>query len=319
MLVGRALLVQYRRFRNTDPPRLLAAWNDIFVQRGAAALPSTIYLEHFVYSKANFDAAGLIVAMDNDVCVGFVHVGMAPATPDSTTGVVCALGVRPAFRKQGIATELLRLAEEHLRSCGAVQLLAGGCWPDNPFYLGLYGGCDSPGFLRSDHLAEAFLLKRGYQIRKRVRVMQRDLAVPLTLFDPRFAALRNQHDMHYGSPKTLLGWWQECTFGTLDPLQYVLVDKQTGDWTARALLWEMTPYLNRWKKHAVGLFDFEVNTVRRRKGIGKYFLSSILREMQQNGIQLAEMQVEETNQPGHDFLRRLGFSAVDIGHVYVKA
>ena len=82
---------------------------------------------------------------------------------------------------------MLRRCEAYLHARGARAMQAGQRWPLNPFYLGLYGGSDSPGFLRSDSLAEPFFRRHRYQVRDVVLVMQRKLNQALKAPDPRFA------------------------------------------------------------------------------------------------------------------------------------
>ena len=68
-------MIEYRPFRNTDPPGLAALWNDVFTGRGAVQMRTASPLEFFVFSKPYFDPEGLIVAVMNNVPVGFVHAG----------------------------------------------------------------------------------------------------------------------------------------------------------------------------------------------------------------------------------------------------
>ena len=72
----RADVVNYRKFSNTDPPRLVQAWNEIFTGRGAVPLPSATYLDRFVFAKPYFDPAGLVLAEEDGVCLGFAHAGL---------------------------------------------------------------------------------------------------------------------------------------------------------------------------------------------------------------------------------------------------
>src|SRR5439155_4982661 len=122
--------------------------------------------------------------------VGWAHAAMS-GHPFNTqpVGVLCLIGVKPSHQRQGIGAELLKRSEQYLRDRGAAILTAGGHWPNNPFYMGLYGGCESPGFLLSDRLAEPFFLKQGYTLDKKILVLQRKLDQPMKMFDPRFIAL----------------------------------------------------------------------------------------------------------------------------------
>ena len=141
-------VTQFRHFRNTDPPALVEVWNESFPGRGAYRLRSANLLEHAVLAKSYFDPMGLIVAEDEGKVVGFSHAGFGPNSAENgleaTPGVVCMVAVKPSHRRRQIGSELLRRAEEYLKTRGSVKYIAGGVRPINPFYFGLYGGADSP-------------------------------------------------------------------------------------------------------------------------------------------------------------------------------
>jgi GNAT superfamily N-acetyltransferase len=332
-------VVEYRTFRNTDPPRLVSVWNDTFTQRGAPRLGNNTLIERFVLAKSIFDPKGLFIAESNGAVVGWAHAGISrnsfntvgqvanlpeaasagwPPAPQQPVGVICLIGVRPAHQKQGIGAELLKRSEQYLREQGAEILTAGGHWPNNPFYMGLYGGCESPGFLVSDAPAEPFLAKHGYRVAQKIHVLQRKLDQPMKMFDARFVPMRNRYDLQFGSPRRLLSKWHELVHGYVDPLQFVLNDRQSSAWVARTLVWEMEAFSLYWRRPSVGIFDFEVYAPYRRQAVGRYFLSLIMKYIQEQFFTLVELQLDETNHMGLQFLRSLDFEHVDTGQVYVK-
>ena len=312
-------MVEYRTFRNTDVPRLVAVWNDSLTERGAPRLLNNTLIERYVLAKSIFDPKGLFVAESNGVVVGWAHAGMS-LNPFNTqpVGVTCMMAVRPAHRRQGLGSELLKRSEQYLRERGASILHAGGHWPNNPFYMGLYGGCESPGFLVSDALAEPFFLKHGYRVEQKIHVLQHTLDQPMKMFDPRFVPMKGRYDLQFGSPRRLLSKWHEYVHGYVDPLQFVLNDKQNGTWVGRTLVWEMEAFSLHWRRPTVGVFDFEINPPYRRGGVGRYFLSLVMKYIQDQYFTLVELQLEETNQYGLDFLHSLDFEHVDTGQVFLK-
>lgn len=312
-------MLEYRTFRNTDTPRLVSVWNEAFPNRGSPRLSSNTLLERYALSKPIFDPLGLFVAESNGVVVGWAHAAMS-GNPFNTqpVGVTCMIGVRPAHRRQGVASDLLKRCEDYLRKKGAEILQAGGHWPNNPFYMGLYGGCDSPGFLVSDSLAEPFLVKQGYRVAQKIVVLQHKLDTPMKMFDPRFVPMRQRFELQFGSPRRLLSTWHECVHGYVDPLQFVMNDKQNGAWVARTLVWEMEAFSQYWQRPTIGIFDFEVNPTYRRQGVGRYFLSLIMKYIQEQFFTLVELQLEDTNSYGLQFLRSLDFEQVDTGQVFVR-
>jgi ribosomal protein S18 acetylase RimI-like enzyme len=315
-------VVQYRRFRNTDPPRLVEVWNEAFPGRGAVRMRTSLPLERHVFSKPYFDPDGLIVAEEGGACVGFAHAGFGPNVSGSAlstaTGVTCALGVRPSSRRRGIGSELLRRCEEYLRARGAVRLLAGPQEPLDPFYLGLYGGSDLPGFLESDPLAASFLARHHYRPGRRMLVLQRKLAQPLKTLDPRFVAHRQRFELREDPRLHLGSWWRECVFGLVEPLEFHLLDRPSGARVARALVWEMEGFSCLWNQPSVGVNGIEVVPELRRQGVGKFLVAQVLRRIQEQYYELAEAQAPEGDAASVGLLLSLGFTQVDAGRQYER-
>jgi ribosomal protein S18 acetylase RimI-like enzyme len=315
-------VIQYRSFRNTDPPGLVEVWNDALTGRGAVRLRHSSPLERFAFSKLYFDPAGLIVAEDAGRIVGFVHAGFgANAGSDALdvqTGVICLLAVSAPCRRRGIGTELLRRAEEYLRSRGAQHLFAGPLAPLNPFYLGLYGGSELPGFLDSDSAAEPFFTHRGYQACRTVRVLQRRLGVPVKVFDARFIGFRQRFELCEDSASHLGTWWQYNLFNGAEPRIFSLLDRNTKEYAAWATVWEMEGFSFRWNMPTVGVVDWFVRPEQRRQGIGKFLLAQLIRKAQEELAEGMELQVSSDNEPAYKLCRGLGFEQVDFGRMYQK-
>jgi ribosomal protein S18 acetylase RimI-like enzyme len=316
-------VIHYRTFRNTDPPRLVEVWNETFTGRGAVRLRTSTALERFVLAKPYFDPAGLIIAEQDGHCAGFAHAGFGAgerqAGVSCDLGAICMIGVRPGFRRRGIGTELLRQAEAYLRQRGARTILAGPHAPCNAFYLGLYGGSDLPGFLTSDLDADPFLTRHGYRVQEQVLVLQRALSEPVRMIDPRFSTLRQSYELRVGACKNLGCWWQECVFSPVETLEFFLENKSGGEPAARTLVWEMEGFSERWSYPAVGIVNCEVQASRRRRGFGKFLLSQVLRQVQEQYFEIAEVQVPEANGAALALFRGLGFAQVDVGRVYVRS
>ncbi len=299
---------------------MIDLWNQVFTGRGAVFLRSSAPLERFVFAKPFFDPAGFFLAFDDERLVGFLHAGMACRTDHRDLGAICLLGVHPDYRRQKVGRELLQRGETFLLERGAKTIFGGARAPANPFGLGVYGGCDSPGWLVSDPLAEPFLLAHGYHVQERINVFQKNFepGSQYKCIDRRFAQLRNNYTVHVGPP-TKLGYWQECTLGGLDPLEFWLEDDRRKQIVARTLVWEMDAYRARWGRAAVGVVDFEVHADYRRKGVGKFLLFGVLRKMQEQFVDLAEIHVSENNPLAIPFLHNMGFEIVDRGQVFVKS
>jgi ribosomal protein S18 acetylase RimI-like enzyme len=315
-------VVQYRSFRNTDPPGIVEIWNESFTARGGAKLRHASVLERHVMAKPYFDPDGLIVAEDNNTVVGFAHAGFGPNQRETvlakSNGVLYTLAVRKTFRHKGVGTELLKRAEAYLKERGAQTLHAGMLRPLTPYYFGLYGGADLPGFLASDPEAAPFLEGRGYKPWDTCLVFQRHLDQPINIADGRFANLRRRFDVRI-LPRIALGtWWQECVLGLVEPVEFRLEEKVSGKPVARATAWEMEAFSCTWNQPAVGILDVGVRDDLRRQGLGKFLLAQLLRYLQDQYFGICEVQSLEQNQVAAGLFRSVGFEQVDIGRIYKK-
>jgi len=313
-------VIQYRRFRNTDPPAVAEVWNHAFTGRGAAELRGTTLLEYLTFAKPYFDPDGLILATADGGVVGFVHAGFGPDAAerniDLERGIVCTLGVIPPYRRQGIGTELLRRAEEYLRLRGARTLLAGPSGWLNPFTFALYGGSAAPGFLESDTLAGPFFESHGYQVTRTTRVWQRHLDRAPMIGDVRFGACRQRYEIHAG-PWHGAGWWRECVVGPAEVQEYRLQDRG-GAVAARAQVWVLDTYTLRWNEQAIGVIGLEVDAGLRRRGLARFLCAQLLRHFHEQFFTLVEVQAPADDPAAEGLLRGLGFEVVDAGHRYAR-
>jgi len=316
--------MRYRHFRNADPPALTTLWNEALTHRGAVELRSHTPLDNAVFNKPYFDPRGFFVAEDDSGRLGgFAHAGFGPNEDwsglDHGTGIVCAVVVRPDVRRLKVGTELLVRCEAYLREHGARTVLAGPRRPNKPFYTGVYGGSNAPGFLRSDADADPFFRARGYEPDRRVLVFDRRLDTHLTIVDARFGALRKKYEPQ-ALPQARLGtWWRECVLGPLEPFEFRLDDKSTGQTAAKGLFWEMTDYGWRWGAPAAGIIEVQVRNDLRRQGLGKFLLAQMLRHLQEQYFAVAEVHVPEEDETAAKLFRSLGFVQVDLGVSYRKS
>ena len=297
-------------------------WNEAFIERGGVRLRHSSPLENYVFSKPYFDPAGLIVAQDDDTFAGFIHAGFGPNETQTglsrDAGIIAILGVRPSYRGRGIGTGLLERAENYLRDKGATTIYAGPMSPFTPFYFGLYGGSEMPGFLTSEASTEPFLKRQGYEISRTAHVFQRFLNQPLNVPDPRFPLLRRRFDVRI-VPRSGAGtWWHEAVLGPIEMVDFRLEEKNTGHVVAHTSVWEMDGFSWRWNQPAVGILETEVREELRRQGMAKYLLAQVLRYLQEQFFGLAEVHAPEGAEPAIRLYETLGFEKVDTGHLYKR-
>jgi ribosomal protein S18 acetylase RimI-like enzyme len=232
--------------------------------------------------------------------------------------VICLVGVRPSRQRQGIGTQLLDRCQSYLHSKGTRTYFAGPIRPLNPFYLGLYGGSEMPGFLNSDTAAEPFFISRGYVAYDTALVFHRSLDRPVEVPDGRFPGLRRRFAVRVSPRMTIGSWWQECVLGSVEPVEFHLEETQTGKVVATAEVWEMEGFSWRWGLPTVGILNISVQEPLRRQGLAKFLLAQILSYLKDQYFGLVEVQSMTENVAATNLYRSLGFEQVDFGRVYKR-
>lgn len=315
-------MIDYRRFQNTDLPRLVKLWNQAGLGRGAAAGFGCDVFDDVVLAQTYFDRDGLIVATDGAEVVGFAHAGFGPNADESALqtadGVICVAIVHPTRRRQGIGRELVRRAEAYLRGRGATSIQAGPSPGRDPFYYGLYGGANSSGLLESEPLAGPFFTALGYLPRTRRLILQRDLEVKNDPVSLRLMNARRATRLDIPEHSQPHSWWWQTRRGRLDSLDLVLLPKAGGEPLARVTAVGLDFYAPRWGTRAVGLVDLEVRPDARKKGYGQACLIEVGRRLKLEMISLLEAHVPADDPAALAVFACAGFSPVDGAVVYEK-
>lgn len=314
--------ITYRTFRNADPPAILRLWNQCELGRGAARPQSTDLFETINYAQPYFDPSGLIVAERPGELIGFVHAGFGfnaeRTAVDSAAGVICAVMVRPDFRRRGIGRELVRQAEEYLRGRAAVKLYAGEARQRDPFYYGLYGGSRPSGFLTGERLAAPFFRALGYEPRETVGVYQRDLTIKRDPTNMRLVSLRRTTELVVSEGPTDPTFWWYTHLGRIESLRFRLVDKKTQATMAAVSVIGLDQYQSVWNERAMGLVDVFVPEDHRGQGYGQALLVETVRRVRQDLITRADFHVPDSLA----FLTRAaeaaGFTRIDTGTIYER-
>jgi GNAT superfamily N-acetyltransferase len=313
-------LVEYRAFRNTDPPQLAEIWRSQAAQRGLMQPMSMAVFERFVLSKPVFERRGLIVAVEDGKALGFVHAGFGPSADGGTLstarGVTCLLMLRPEA-DPSLAGPLLAASESYLRDTGAVELYGGGCYPLSPFYYGLYGGSELSGVLDSDTRLQAIFADHGYRAAKRSLVLHRDLAGFRPVIDRQQMQIRRQTSVEMLVDAPTTNWWEACIFEPFDRTRCVL-NARDGGTPASVNFWNMETMAGAWGLHAVGVAGLEITQTRRRQGLGTYLLGEAFRHLHAQGVALVEVHVAEDNAAARALFANLGFTQVDASTLYRK-
>ena len=319
-------MTRFRPFRNSDPPALARLWN-LAVPRTATAHPLRVHeLDAHAWGTAIFEAAGLIVAEREGRIVGFVHAGFGPDVPVSSdrplrlsheVGTVAMLIVEPGPDDHEIALGLLAAAEDYLRARGAKVLYAGGLFPLNPFYWGVYGGSEGTGILSEHQAFHRAALARGYVPASTTVLLEADLGQPEPR-NPRTPLIRRQTQLEFFEDALPSHWWQNLALGDFPLTQAQLLMKSDGSVLARASTWEMRWFDREESRVRAGLLDVEVAAEHRRKGFARFLVGEIIRRARSNLIDRIEVQTAAENQPALGLYTSLGFVPIDQSTLYRK-
>ena len=313
-------MFQLRPFRNTDPPHLAEIWRSQPPQRGILQQVSAPILEFGVFSKMHFDRNGLIVATQDGRPRGFVHAGFGPnesgTALDTSLGTTHMLMLHGGSQDDALAGALLSASEEYLRGRGATVLYAGGIQPLNSFYLGLYGGSEIPGVLRSDAMLQRAALARGYREAGQVRILQCDLVRFRPPVSRELRALKRTTEFIEVLDPRARNWWEACVWGCLQRDRFQLIDRYRHTPIATATFWDVQPMSAGWGMCTAGVFELYVEPTHRRQGAATYLLSEALRVLRRRGVAIVEAQTMATNEAALAFYDALGFTCVDEGAVF---
>lgn len=317
---GNSSVIEYRAFRNYDPPHVLRLWEQAGLGHGAALhLPNDSSFDLVNYSQTYFDPQGLIMACHDDRPVGFIHAGFG-CSPDGDglcreTGVICAVIVDPKFRRQGIGRELVSRAENYLRQSGATEIFAGPSPRRDPFFFGIYGGAGPAGFLESDAAASLFMTSVGYDPADQYAVTSRRMADrdPVSF---RLTMIRRKWEVALVDRPDPCPWWWMSHFGRLDALYCVLVPKGGGKPAAGVTVVGLDAYMPSWQEQAIGMADLWVDESLRGQGFGQTLLIEVLKRLRKETITRATANVPEDDAAAMAVFRSAGFKEQDRGVVY---
>ncbi|MEX0715492.1 MAG: GNAT family N-acetyltransferase [Planctomycetaceae bacterium] len=315
-------MIEYRTFRNADPPGLAALWHACRLGRGAIDELTPDIFDALVLAQPYFDPRGLIIAHEDRRIVGFAHAGFAAEADESAldraSGVICAVLVHPEYRRRKVGTTLVRRAEAYLREKGAGTIHAGPAPGRDPFYVGLYGGVRPVGFLESDPDAAPFFGALGYTLAERHGVFERETSESHDPMHFRLLTIRRNMQLAAAPAPETASWWWFTRFGRLDSARFLLVPKKAGAPVAAITAVGLELYHCKWQAQAAGVTELEVVAGQARKGYGQALVLEVCRRLRQEAITRLASHAPESNAAAVALLQSVGFERVDTGLVYRK-
>lgn len=313
-------MIEYRSFRNYDPPHLNRLWQQAGLGQGAARnLSLDLSFDMVNFSQRYFDPAGLLIATDNEVPIGFCHAGFGSDAEGRDLsfqiGIICAVIVHPQYRRQGIGRELVSRATQYLKSKGARRIQAGQSPGLDPFYFGMYGGAQPTGFLESDAAAAPFFQNLGFVPSSRYSMLTRSMfdkdpvSFRMTMVRRKWEIVLVDH------PEPCSFWWM-ARFGRMDALACVLVPRGGGKPVAGCTVVGLDLYVPSWNEQAIGIAELWVDDMQRRKGLGQTILIDVIKRLRQENVQRVVACSQTSDEAAQAVFRSVGFSAIDFGVVY---
>ena len=314
-------MIEFRCFRNDDPPRLADVWRSADLGPAAMQPMTSALLEVAVFSKPYFDRHGLIVALDGERAVGFAHAAFGPSADrsgiDPTVGTTLLVAVVPHAERDAIGRGLLERCEAYLRDRGATTLLGGGSADMRSFYLGLYGGSDLPGILDSSPDMQAIFREAGYEEGERIAVLRRRLAGFRPPINRLQVAIRRNTVLRVIDEPTRRTWWEAATTTGIALRRYELRN-YSEEVLGSASLWDMQPLSSAWGVTAAGLLHIDIEGPRRRQGLAKYLVAEAMHDLAEEGVSLMETHVSSSNEAAMALFESLGFETTEFGIVFRK-
>jgi ribosomal protein S18 acetylase RimI-like enzyme len=313
-------MIEFRCFRNDDPPRLADVWRVADLGPRAVQPMTSALLEQSVLSKPYFDREGLLVAVDGSRTLGFAHAAFGPnaarSALDTATGTTMLVVVPPHPDEAAVAAGLIARCEDYLRRRGAVALLGGGSPEFRGFYLGLYGGSDLPGILDSSPGMQRAFRSAGYADAQRIAILRRPLAGFRKPVNRLAKAIQRATNVAAIDEPARCSWWEAATTTGVALRRYVLRN-HAGEQLGSASFWDLQPLASAWGVTAAGLLDVTIAGPRRRQGLANYLVAESLHDLAQHeGVTLVETQVNMANEAALSLFEKLGFQPVEYGTVF---
>jgi len=314
-------VIEFRCFRNDDPPKLAEVWRTADLGPSAIQPMTSALLESSVFSKPYFDRQGLLVATDGERVVGFAHAAFGPNTNrsaiDTAVGTTLLVAVVPHDEQVTIGQGLLERCEKFLYQRGAKVILGGGSSEMRGFYLGLYGGSDLPGILDSSPQMQAVFRRAGYREAERMAILRRPLAGFRPPVNRLQMAIKRSTILRVIDEPTRRTWWEAATTTGMALRRYELTSS-AEELMGSVSLWDMQPMASAWGVVAAGLLHVDIEGGKRRQGLAHYLVAEAIGDLADEGVGLVETHVAESNAAAKKLFDKLGFETTEYGIIFSR-
>lgn len=304
-------MIEYRPFLNTDTLLIVEIWRRQRPMRAAVDSFSRATLDSRVLAKPYFDRHGLIMAVDGNEPLGFVHAGFGPnqdfSDLDRSQGIISQLKVVDCDGQDEVASELLNQAREYLRGHGSTQMSYGSNYPHAPFYLGLYGGAQIGGVLDEDETVARALSEFGFAESQKILGYSRTLAGFRVTVNRQQMSVRREINIAAVADPIETSWWESCTFGLAERDCFHALQRISQTVVASVKYWDMQPLATKWGVAARGVHELEMLPEHTDFGLKLFLLGESIRHLMQQGIGLVEVDCPSEDASTIECLQVLGF------------
>lgn len=253
-----------------------------------------------VEQKSYFDPAGLLVAVENGVVVGWIHACVAPGSegrhaPENKTPRIRML-IFPRQRLD-VGNALVAEATRWLQQTGETTIEALHAMNGYPFYRGLWVGGEPMGPVTLPHVHMA-LEVGGY------KNTQESIFMVTTMRAPP-AEMKRSGDVELVTTAAEMAHeaMRESWVG-FEPMR---TRAYIGGQDAGTISWVIQPYLDRLGAPCMNIWGLGVKEQFRRQGIASLLIADAMRQSYGLGARAASVGTQLWNAPAHATYAKLGY------------
>jgi predicted N-acetyltransferase YhbS len=306
-----------RPFRNTDAPAISRLWTEHNRELRGDGTISINTLEIAILGRHFFSPDNLLVAVDGNEAIGFVHWMMVPQQHD--VAVVAAISVQNRNDRDPIAVALLAASIERARAAGATRMLMGQAPEYWTGYAGIGGSGMCGGIAEGDRAVRRWAEEAGFLPFRRLVSYLLNVATYRPAYDRHLIAMRRSASVDRRRDVTDQPFRIAAAMSHLELHRFV-ASSRDGQTLAEADVLiadpEMlvvsggTALLSRWDSAGEGT---------EAAAAARYVLSSAISELAAERISRIHATIESDRVADSEILRSVGFDVDSLGTIYSRS
>jgi hypothetical protein len=276
-----------------------------------------------------FEGEQIIIALDEDRPVGFVHLGPIP-DPSFQHAVeyqanIAALCVHPDTNESVVAASLFAAVEQRCRAENIQRCFFRSALPYSSFYVGIGPGESLAGVLSFESKLCQWLNEAGFRPALPTTLWELNLLDFQVPADRIQMLVRRRSFVQRLIQEPTLPWWQSCVLGHAEVTSFHLTDRTAMRTLQEIIMWGIGPALRTQQEAAMWLWppamdyspeDSPVEIAPSDRLL--FLLAEALRELQTEQIDVARIVTHAESNELHRVLTRLGFKAIESGMVFER-